>query len=225
MKLDTDSIVDRIMSMYERSPILRMVVASYPTLKVTEAGILAIYNWWRHRRMYVFADEIMSLNLEPTQQEVESREICEAFGATARRVLDTAREDKIRLFARLFASFVREGRFTPESFDNFEEDLSILDELGYREFQLLLVLRKYELQFPLQEGVNQAQRTAKYWSTFKTEAVKTLNIPEEDIDAALQRLTRTGLYQIITGTYWDYAGDRGHLSPNFPRLLKRVGMG
>ncbi len=86
---EPDSLVDRLMALYERAPIVRLVVAAHPPLAIAEAGLLATYKWWRHRRMYVLADEMIALNLNPSDEQVRSREFSEAFGETARRVLET----------------------------------------------------------------------------------------------------------------------------------------
>ncbi len=100
--------------------------------------------------------------------------------------------------------------------------MDILDEVGYRKFQLLLVLRRYEAQFPARPDQNQAQRTHPYWNDFLTESTRTLNIAVDELEAMLQRLTRTGLYQIVTGSYMDYSGGRGYLTPLFDSLLEKL---
>jgi hypothetical protein len=200
-----------------------MLVAANPPLSVLQAGVFAAYTWWRARRMYVFGSDIISLGLNPPEEQVKSREFSEAFGAAAARVLNTKREEKIRLFAHLFASYVRQGEFAPETFDVYEEDLAVLDELGYREYQLLMLLRAYEAQYPPNDQENSVQRTSKYWVAFQREATNKLSIPINEFNAMLQRLTRTGLYEIISGTYWDYYGNRGTLSPRFEVFLRRIG--
>ena len=217
-----DTAVDRVLAEYERSPLLRMIVAAYPPAAVVEAGILATYKWWRERRLYVFADELTLLHLNPTEDEVKTRQFAEAFGATARRVLDTEREEKIRLFAKLFASYVSHGEYSSATFDEFDEELSIVEEISYREFRLLLILHKYEVQRPLMANENQVMRTAESWPAFRVEAASELDISEDVLDAMLQRLVRTGLYQIITGTYFDYHGNRGYLTPLFDGLLGKL---
>src|ERR1035441_9376033 len=207
---EQDGLVGKLVSMYERSPVLRMVVAAYPPLSVTESGLLATYKWWKARRMYVFADELVSLNLNPPEEQVKSREFCEAFGATASRVLETKREEKIRLFAHLLAAYVKGEDTTPKAFDDFEAQLNILDDLEYREFELLLLLRDFETKYPLQTDENQCQRTGRYWKALQERVQTQFDLSEEEMDAVLQRLIRTGLYHLITGNYWDYTGNRGH---------------
>jgi hypothetical protein len=220
----SDSLIDKIVEGSQRSPLLQLLVATHPPLLVVQAGALAAYNWVRARRLYVLGDEIISLGLNPPEEQIKSIEFSEAFGAAATRVLDTQREEKIRLFARLFTSYVRQGVFTPEGFDVYEEDLNVLDELGYREYQLLVLLRAYEARHPLKDQESPVQRTSKYWTEFQLEATTKLSIPTNEFNAVLQRLTRTGLYEIISGTYWDYVGNRGVLSPRFEVFLGRIGL-
>lgn len=217
-----EDLVSRVVGLCERSPLVRMLVAAYPPLAIAEAGLLATYNWWRWRRLYAFADDLISLNLNPSEEQVRSREFSEAFGATAERVLQTKREEKIRLFARLFASYVESNDCSAEAFDTFEEELDILDEVGYREFQLLVVLWGHESRFPVDSHENELQRTEHYWKAFQAEVTEKLGIGIDELNAMLQRLTRTGLYQIIVGNYWDYAGNRGYLTPLFERLLRNL---
>ena len=172
--------------------------------------------------MYVFADELISLNLNTPEDQVKSREYCEAFGATATRVLETKREEKIRLFARLFAAYVKDEDTSPKAFDVFEEQLNILDDVEYREFELLLVLHEFETRFPIQADENQCQRTGRYWKALQERVQTQFGLPEEEMDAVLQRLIRTGLYHLITGNYWDYVGNRGHTTALFARLLTKI---
>jgi hypothetical protein len=219
-----EDLVSRVVGLYERSPIVRMLVAAHPPLAIAEAGLLATYNWWKTRRLYAFADDIISLNLNPTEEQVRSREFSEAFGAAAERVLQTKREEKIRLFARLFASYVESKDSSAEGFDTFEEELDILDEVGYREFQLLVVLWGHESRFPVDPHENELERTGHYWKDFQAEVTKKLGVGTGELNAMLQRLTRTGLYQIIVGNYTDYVGNRGYLTPLFERLLRNLRM-
>jgi hypothetical protein len=217
-----DSLVGQIVECSKRSPVLQMLIAAYPPASVVKAGVFAVYEWWVRRRAYVFGNEIISLGLNPPEEHVKRREFVEAFGAATDRAMRTKRDEKIRLFARLFNSYVNRGEFTESSFDLYEEDLSTLDELGYREYQLLLLLRNREAQNPPNDQENSVIRTSRYWANFRREAEDKLGIGNDEFNAFLQRLTRTGLYEIISGTYWDYEGNRGTLTPQFEALLQRI---
>ncbi|MBA7701441.1 hypothetical protein ES703_110179 [subsurface metagenome] len=97
-----------------------------------------------------------------------------------------------------------------------------MDGLSYREFQILLILKKHEEATPQREGENELQRAQRLWAPFQSECAKTLKIPKDEINGILNRLNRTGLYQTIIGMYFDYAGDRGRLTPNFYKFIERL---
>ena len=156
---------------------------------------------------------------------MRSTEFIEGFIAAAARVENTRREEKIRLFALLFRSYWETGTFTPESFDQYEEELAIVDELSYREFMLLSILDRLEQQHPLQPGMNRLQRARTFWTEFQKKAAETLGIDPAEVEAHLQRLSRTGLYQPITGSYLDYEGGLGYLTLRFVRLKTRLDSG
>ena len=112
--------------------------------------------------------------------------------------------------------------FTPESYDRYEEELAIIDELGYREFIVLSILSRYERENPLLPGMNRLQRARKFWREFEKEAAQAVEIEPAEVEGYLQRLSRTGLYQPITGAYLDYTGGLGHLTPRFERIKARL---
>jgi hypothetical protein len=224
------SALDRIADWYESSPALRVgaVVLAPATLgasAVIDAGIVSAAAFIRRSRLTAFKNELTSLNLCPAEEKVRSQEFIEAFVATASRAERTKREEKIRILARLFFSYWRDGVFTPESYDKFEEDLTIIDELGYREFLILSILSKYEREYPALTSMNQLQRARQFWTLFESDVVRELDIRPEEVQGYLQRLSRTGLYQPITGSYLDYTGGLGHLTARFEQVKARLELG
>jgi DNA-binding MarR family transcriptional regulator len=219
--------LDRIADWYESSVMLRVgAVALAPVTSgataILDAGIVSAFAFLRRARLNALKNNLIVLNLQPTEEEIHSREFIEAFVATASRTERTKREEKIMLFARLFRSYWRDGVFTPESYDKYEEDLAIIDELGYREFMVLSILEKYEGKYPPQPGMNRLQRARQFWSEFQGEVAEDLGIKPEEVEGYLQRLSRTGLYQPITGSFLDYSGGLGYLAPGFERLKARL---
>jgi DNA-binding MarR family transcriptional regulator len=225
---DTDSSpLDRIAGWYEASVPIRVGAIALAPLThgvsaIADQGIVATFAFLRRARIRAFRNELTLLNIEPTEEEVRSREFMEGFIAAAARAENTTREEKIKLFARLFRSYWHEGIFTPEMFDQYEEELAIIDELSYREFILLLILDRWEQQHPLQSGMNRLQRAGTFWAEFEKEVAGTLGVDGVEVEAHLQRLSRTGLYQPITGAYLDYTGGLGYISPRFARLKTRL---
>jgi hypothetical protein len=211
------SLLERGVQAYQRSPVLRMIVKLYPPLAVAEAGVLGVYEYFRNRRMHVFGDEFLRLNLQVSEEQARERDFVDAFTATAKRVLNTSQDEKIRLFAHAFGNFVKGGAF--DSVDAFEEVLSVLDDMSIREFQLLLLLRRHEEMNERIVGENRLHRANRFWQQFTKDAENELNIPPQELPGMLERLNRTGLYTTIIGAYLDYVGDRGHLTPIFDRFL------
>jgi len=207
---------------YQRSPVLRMLVKLFPPLTVAEAGILSTYAWFQNRRLQVFADEFTALNLAVSEEDAKRREFFDAYTSTAQHVLSESRDAKIRLFARLFGEFIKGGCTTP--IDRYEEFLLTLDEISEREFKLLLLLGRHEANHPMQQGDNRLSRTTRFWADFVIGAQKELGVDQDSLDAMLGRLARTGMYQEITGAYFDYGGGRGYLTSTFTEFLSALGV-
>jgi hypothetical protein len=122
----------------------------------------------------------------------------------------------------LFATYWKTGAFDRDTFDKYEEDLSIIDELGYKEFLVLLDLEELESKHPLESGMNVLMRARQFWPEFEKKCAEVVGIPEDQVDGYLQRLSRTGLYVPITGAFLDYAGGLGHLTSRFAALKARL---
>jgi hypothetical protein len=207
---------------YQRSPVLRMLTKLILPLSVVEAGILGTYAWFQNRRLQVFADEFISLKLGISEDDAKRKEFFDAYTSTAQHVLSESRDAKIRLFARLFGEFIRGGCITP--IDRYEEHLQLLDEVSEREFKLLLLLARHEGKHPMQRSDNRLTRTNYFWAEFASDAQRELGLEEDNLESMLARLTRTGMYQEITGAYFDYTGGRGYMTSSFEEFLCALGI-
>lgn len=216
------TLFDKGMSWHERAIPFLLLIKAEPTVGVLTALGTGVYEIWK-RRADIFVRELVALNIDPSEERLRQREYLEGLIATARRVQDTVNETKIRAFAEMFSTYYEGGHF--QSIDQFEEYLSILDELSVREFQVLVILHKYELANPL-EGRNPLQRAVAVWGSFQAEVKEVVGIEPEQLSAILTRIQRTGLYETITGGFFDYAGGKGALTPlflDFISTLKIVG--
>jgi hypothetical protein len=224
----SNSTLENFLDWYESNVVLRvgaiaLIPATHGVSHILDAGLTGTLAYLRKVRMRTFGNELIELNIGPSEEEVKSREFMEGFLATASRVVNTKREEKIKLFARLFKSYWDDKQFDLDSYDKYEEDLAIVDELGHREFFVLVVLDEFESKNPLEPGANRLQRAQKFWPEFESKVAKALDITVDEVQAYLQRLTRSGLYQPIVGTYLNYAGGRGYLTPRFEKLKRRLG--
>jgi hypothetical protein len=131
------------------------------------------------------------------------------FFATTRAALDTRREEKIQMFARLLLSSVSDTR--PIEPDEYEEFLGILDDLSYREMLALSVLDRFS-ERKREPDHNDLQWTNTFWDEFEQVLCSELQVPEDSVSDFMNRISRTGCYEMFTGGYLDYTGGKGKLS-------------
>jgi hypothetical protein len=175
----------------------------------------------KQERARAFFDELATKDIDITEEQIQSEDFLHAYFATARAAFNTRRREKIRLFARLFANYAKSGNF--DTADAYEEMLAVLDDLGCREFQVLLILHRFETNTPLKEGLNpkvtRVQHASQFWDDFVKAVESEVEIPSLEIPGFLARLTRTGLYQMILENVAGYNSDKGCLTLNFTSFL------
>src|ERR1700680_3408689 len=152
--------------------------------------------------MHTFGKSLVALNIDPPEEHLRRKEFFDAYSATARRVLETTNEQKIKDFAALFASYYDGKTFS--SIDHYEEYLSILHDLSHREFQVLVTMHKLETENPVKPGENLLMRANRIWKEFSIAVESEVGIVQGELLAVLTRVERTGLYTPIVGAYLDY---------------------
>lgn len=163
-----------------------------------------------------FYEELSREGAEITPELIQSEDFIHRYVITAKAAANTHRREKIRLFARLLnSSFAQAPSVTT---DEYEEYLSILDELSFREFSILAILEKLEDSHPLQEGENGLQRSSRFWNDFLFQVTHKFGINEDEVNAILARLNRTGCYVTFSGVFWDYDGNKGQLTELYSKL-------
>ena len=94
--------------------------------------------------------------------------------------------------------------------------------MSHREFIALGVLEKWEKKYPFKEGMKSPETTIQYWENFVGELARLFNVRIEEVNAILVRLTRTGCFEPLTGTFWNYKGGHGTLTPIYYRIKNLV---
>jgi hypothetical protein len=173
----------------------------------------------REDRARTFFDELASGDLALTNDVIRSDEFLHCFFATTEAALKTRRHEKIVLFAKLLRASI--GNDHPRHADEFEELLSILDELSYSEWQAMLILEECS-RHPHQACENDLQWTMRHWMIFRSRVERELGIPESEFISFVHRMSRTGLYQLLVG-YYDQTPGVGMLTPRFHRLHNFIG--
>lgn len=191
-----------------------------PTAKAWAVALETLIAKQEKRRKRAFFDELGRSGLNLTPELARSDDFIYCYEATARAAIKARRLSKTRLFARLLCSATSNQAVSDT--DTYEEYVAILDDLSYRELEILSILERHEKANPARSEQNPVQRTAEYWPQIQDEIARRLRIHIEDVEPLLNRLARTGLYIPITGAYLDYAGGRGQLTSLYYQLAKLI---
>lgn len=204
-------LTDDLVKQYESSYV-RILVDLLP-------GIDNTFMHFRAQRLRVYFEELASGTIDLTDDEIQGEDFLHAFFATVRAASRTRQRKKIRLFARLFMNYIRTGKFDEDNTDVFDEVLAILEDLSLREFQMLMILDRFEKTCPLNGDEHPADRVSEYWEEFLGSVESELKIQLNHIPGMLTRLGRTGLYGPLPGTYYGKHGNKGYLTPTFSTFI------
>ncbi len=150
---------------------------------------------------------------------LHSEEFLHRFLATTRAALNSRRAEKIEMFARLLISSLSDNG--PRDSDEYEDFLGILDDLSYREMLALSVLDRFS-GCERESDQNDLQWTNTFWDEFEQVLCSELQVPEDSVSEFMNRISRTGCYEMFTGGYMDYTGGKGKLTPTFYRLRNYI---
>lgn len=213
----------RVADRYKDRAMIRALVQLIPfgigsAIDTAVTAKLAVY---QEERLRAFFDELARGNVKLTPELVQTEDFLHAFSATTKAALATRRRDKIRLLARLLRGAFEDQ--PPETIDEYEEFLAILDELSSRELSILALLAKHERITTFAQMDNDLQRANKVWPAFELDVATSVGLSPEQLAPVLVRLQRSGCYVEISGSYWDYPGGRGRLTQLFWRIDEVVG--
>ncbi len=211
-------IIDTLVKRYEQSSVVRGLVQLIPLSigSALDTAVLTRVQSIRADRAHAFFDELAKGKEQLRPELLENNEFLHCYFATVAAALRTQRTEKIQALARLLRSSTVSGKMV--IVDEYEEFLSILSELSYRELSVLTVLHGYESRHPHQVGENDLQRANRFWEAFHNQVVVELPIRPNEVDSILTRLNRSGCYETFTGGYLDYTGGKGKITPLFHRL-------
>ena len=123
------------------------------------------------------------------------------------------------MFARLLKNSLTEEDIS--NIDEYEDFLKVLDELSYRELLALRILDKYS-STTRSEAQKDLTWTNQFWDKFEEDITNELKIPKDQIASFMDKIVRTGCYEMFTGSYYDYTGGKGKLTPMYQRLKKFI---
>lgn len=170
----------------------------------------------RHERLTVFFDELATGSVPLTEELIQSHDFLHCFFKTISAVVRTRRKEKIEMFARLLCSSAEPARFS--SLDEYEEFLSIVDDVSFREFGVLTQLREFERAAEGTIYPTTVARIEGYWEEFREQACQLFKISPKVFGPFMTRLERTALFTRDTGAFWDEHPGFGHTTDLFERL-------
>lgn len=229
--------VESLLQKYEDKPLLKALVQSVtipvkisqdntsyqieiPVGLVFDAAMSTLYQNLRAKRLGILFEELEKGETILSIDLIKSEEFFHRFLITTNAALKTYQDEKIRRFARLLIASTSSNSFS--GMDDYEELLSILDELSDREFWILATLERYEMQFSLQPDENEFQQAKRFWQKFIYQIKNDLCIPQDEVDSSLIRLPRSGCYQLFAGNWGGNTQNIGRLTSRYYRLSKLV---
>lgn len=221
---------NKLIKKFEDDPILRFLIqiagGTVPFVSAFDDALRARIDNIQRERLNAFFEELAFGEIELTEEVVQSEDFLHAYFSTVKAVVNTRRQEKIKLFAHLFENYAK--NIDRYELDDFEEWLSLLDEISYKEFGILVTLRRYEIKHQVSKSDNEQALYAVFWDEFVAEIRKNFSVPPNELASMLARITRTGLYgniptddkKIYGVTYFD---STAHLTPLFNSFIKALG--
>lgn len=198
---------------YNDNRALRLMVQLLPYGGLIDKTLSSFYIKEKERRLKVFFDELNQGNINLSEEEIQNDEFLHKYFITARAVVDTRRDEKIRYFAHLLQNC--NSPLLNRNLDNYDDFLGILDELTFQEIKILLFIRRYFEEYKAPRGLN----NVALYRPLKSSLAAELNVTENEIVSYFIRLERTGLLHLYQGHFQhNEVSDSANLSDTFKKL-------
>ena len=207
-----------LLARYERQPVLRGLIQLIPMGigSAADSALLTQLNNYRDQKLRTFFDELGSGSIELTEEQVSSNDFLHCYFSTVSAALRSRRSEKIRLLAKILRGQI-EGEVS--NTDEYEEIVGIVDDLSYREVQIIVILHKKEQDNPIAGNENDLQRAMRIWPGFEQEVRLALGIDPELLRSLLVRIQRSGCYEEFTGSFASYTGGIGKTTPLYLKIM------
>lgn len=202
------------------SKILRAIAQFLPVGATIDILLQDYLTKIQQRRFEDLINQINKGAISIDSYEAQSDEFIHAFVRTAKAASNSFKNEKIELLGNVFVNGYKKNCF--QDMDQYEEIISIIEELSIKEFHILIILDEYVSQCERKEDDNDLNWASCYFPKFIERINREMGISEIYLQAILKRIERTGLYAEIVGTYLDYAGGKGYLTPLYYDFKKYI---
>jgi len=203
---------------YEQNPILKGLIQIIPYGGIPDALISTYANKLKAKKLRAFFEQLNEGEFELTKEMVLNNDFLNAYFSTLNYVLRSRSDIKFRAFAEILKA-LGSNKITPDEHEDYSK---IFDDLTEREFMILSIKHDFELTHEhTYPNINPLQRTSKYWAQFKSMVFEKTNINDNEMQAMLIRIQRTGCYLKFTG-YWDESTDQVGDTTEIFSILKKI---
>jgi hypothetical protein len=220
MTSSQNTIVGSLAVHYSKQPGIRALLKLIPAWSSADGLLQTRADQIKHQRLRDFFDALATGHTQITEELIQSDDFLHCYFKTTQAVINTRRKEKIELFARMLGAALDAKILT--GLDQYEELLDVLDSMSFREFGVLRMLKDYETSYATKDFNNDVVRIQAYWPEFLSNACKSFEIEEAEIDAFMERLQRTGLYTRNTSAFWDSDPRIGKTTCQFAKLCELV---
>jgi hypothetical protein len=212
----TENTLQKIMRYYDNIVIMALIqLVTFGIGSASDVVLLRTLDNIKEDRAKAFFDELSKGNVLIDESILQSEDFLHSYFATTKMALNSRRREKIEMFARLLKySITGEGL---QDIDEYEDFLGILDDLSYREIRALAIMDGFS-SLPQTAEQNDLTWTDTFWDKFVNGLGVELKIPPEEVSDFMNRISRTGCYEMFTGSYWGYTGGKGKLTPIYKKL-------
>lgn len=125
------------------------------------------------------------------EELLEGDDFIHCYVGTIRAVLSSRREEKVQYFARLLRRTFATDHL--RDLNEYEEFLGVLEDLTFREIQVLVALDQYLSQNEPLFDERDAQEIKQYWNECLDSLSDEADVPRSEITAYLRRIGRSEL--------------------------------
>jgi DNA-binding MarR family transcriptional regulator len=185
--------LQQIAEWYEDRPVIRSLIQLIPfgVGSAVDTGIAVRLSNIREERLRSFFAELAEGEVDLPEELLKSDDFIHCYVETVRAALSSRREEKVQYFARLLR-----GTFATDHLrdvDEYEEFLGVLEDLTFREIQVLVALDQYLSQNEPPFDERDAQEIKQYWNECLDFLSDEADVPRSEITAYLRRIGRSGL--------------------------------
>lgn len=214
-----------LLAKYDRSELVKYLIPAIPKMggiidKLLSDKLID----FQQEKLDKFFYELSHGDIILTEEVRKSNDFANYCYITMEAVLKCNVIEKIDCFAKLLKNSISIEVLLKDGI--YEEYLSILEELSYRELIILTELYNLEKENEnkFSDNMTDLQKCSLYWNQFilNVQSKFDYNMSKGEIEAILSRITRTGCYREITGAYIGYTGGKGRLTPIFYKLIEYI---